>query len=133
MTTLPVKLNPLRRSLDLCQRFSDLETCLLSQSHDLEALEVGESTSSLLLGALLCPCALLPLCLDSSLLPCSLDGSSAGASWERLKDNRCEDELGESDRLTWDSGLGVGGWAIDQSLMRALVPNFPSSFDVFLN
>lgn len=84
MPTIPNTSHPLRRSLDLGQRLSDLETCLLPQSHDLESLEIGQSPSPLLLDTLLSPGALLPLCLDTSLLPLRLDRASSCASGQLL-------------------------------------------------
>jgi hypothetical protein len=66
---------PLRRSLDLSQGLSDLETCLLPQLHDLEPLEICQSSSPLLLGTLLSPRTLLPLRLNTRLLPLRLDNT----------------------------------------------------------
>jgi hypothetical protein len=89
---------------------------LLLQSEDLESLESGEAASGLLLCALLRPGSCLPLLLNPSLSPCSLDGSSASASWQLWENDGCEDDLGGSDCLTGNGGLAVGGWTINQDL-----------------
>lgn len=106
MLTIPNTSEPLRSSLDLGQRLSDLETCLLPQPQDLEPLKICQGSSPLLLGALLGPRALLPLRLNTSLLPLRLDDTSSGAPGKLLKDKGCENELREGDRLTGDGGLG---------------------------
>lgn len=97
----------LRRGLNLSHRLPDLETCLLSQLHNLESLEIGQSPSPLLLRTLLGPRALLPLRLNTSLLPLLLDNTSSCTTGELLEDQRCEDELCECDRLTGNGGLAV--------------------------
>lgn len=105
------------RSLDnLGQGLADLETCLLSQTQNLESLEVGQCSSSLLLGALLSPGALLPLGLDASLLPCSLDGTGTGSSWELGENQWGENAVRKSDGLAGNSGLRVGSWSINENL-----------------
>ena len=86
-----------RSRLQLRQRCLDLETRLLLQSHDLESLEICQSSSLLLLATLLSPRTLLPLCLDTSLLPLRLDHSSSCASWELFENKGCEDELCKGD------------------------------------
>src|ERR1700709_707885 len=88
---------PLRSSLDLGQRLANLETCLLPQSEDLESLEIRQCPSPLLLGALLGPGTLLPLCIDTSLLPMRLDYASSCGPRKLLQNQRSEDELCEGD------------------------------------
>ena len=118
------------RSLDnLGQGLSDLETCLLSQTQNLESLEVGQCSSSLLLGTLLGPGALLPLGLDTSLLPCGLDGTGAGSSWKLGENDWCKDAVGKGNSLARNGGLGVGSWSINENLIFMLVPCPPCSFD----
>ena len=120
------------RSLDnLGQGLADLETCLLSQTQNLESLEVGQCSSSLPLGALLGPGALLPLGLDASLLPCGLDGTGAGSSWKLGENQWCENEVGKGSSLAGNGGLGVGSWSIDENLKYMLVP-YPPYFDIFV-
>lgn len=106
MPTIP-NTNPLRSSLDLSQGLPDLETRLLPQFHDLESLEICQSPSPLLLGTLLRPGALLPLRVDTSLLPLRLDYASSCASWKFLQYEGSEDEFCEGDRLTGNGGLGI--------------------------
>ena len=132
MIATPNQQNPLSRSLNLCQRLSDLESLLLSQSHDLESLEIRKSLSAFLLAALLGPGTLLPLCLNSGLLPLRLDNTSSGSSWELLEDEGSEDNFGKGDRLAWYGGLGICGWSVDKSLyfnqsLRFHLPDLPDS------
>ena len=108
----------LRRGLNLRQRLSDLETCLLPQLHDLESLEIGQSPSPLPLHTLLGPRALLPLRLDAGLLPLLVDNTSSCTAGQLLEDQRGEDELREGDRLSGNGALAVCGWSVDQSLSR---------------
>ena len=100
----------------LRQRRLNLETRLLLQSHDLEPLEIRQSSSLLLLAALLGPRTLLPLCLNTSLLPLRLDNTSSCTPRELLENEGCENELCKSDRLTWNGDFGVCCWSIDEGL-----------------
>jgi hypothetical protein len=86
-----------RSRLQLRQRRLDLETRLLLQSQDLESLEICQGSSLLLLAALLSPRTLLPLCLDTGLLPLRLDNSGSCSPGELLENEGCEDELCKSD------------------------------------
>lgn len=80
---------------------------LLSQTQNLESLEIRECLSSLLLATLLGPRTLLPFRLDTGLFPLRLDYASSCTSGELLENQRGEDDVGKSDRLTGDGSLGV--------------------------
>lgn len=106
----------LRRGLDLGESLALLEPSLLLEAHDLEAVEVGEGLAALLLQRLLCPVALLPLCVDFSGLPGLLDGAGSRATGELLDDQWCEKGLVERDGAAGSRKLGVGGRSIDEGL-----------------
>lgn len=117
MLTLRNPLNLFRGSHNLGQGLADLETGLLSQSQNLESLEVGQSSPPLLLGTLLGPGALLPLRIDTGLLPRSLNGTSACSTGQLAQDEGGEDALSEGDRLTGN------GESVNESLQMLLVHN----------
>ncbi len=117
--------------LDLGERLADLETGLLAETENLEALKVCECAAALLLGTLLGPGGLLPLSLNTGLLPDGLDDTGAGSTWELLEDEWGEDNTGKGDGLTWDGDIGIGGWAINQDLIVLLV--FTRFLEFFLH
>ena len=119
MLPVPKYIKPLRRSLDLSQRFSDLETCLLSQPQNLESLEISQCSSPLLLSTLLSPSTLLPFFLNAGLLPLRLNHTSSCSPRKLLENKRSENELCESDWLTGNCGLGVCWWSVDKSLFSS--------------
>jgi hypothetical protein len=104
-----------RGSPDLSQALADLKSCLLPQSHNLEALKVGERPSPLLLCALLGPSTLCPLCLNTRLLPCLLKSAGTYSTGNLLENNGGEDEVGGRNGLAGDGCLL--GWAIDEDLL----------------
>lgn len=95
------------RGLDLGQRLALLESPLLLQPHELEAVEVGERLAALLLKLLLGPVALLPLSIDPGLLPRTLDGGGAGTAGQLLDNEGCEESVGERDGRAGSGELGV--------------------------
>lgn len=95
---------------------SSVSTHLLAESHDLEALEVGELLP--LDGALtvLCPCAGVPGGLDSGLLPGSLEGGVASGTGELGNNNGGKRNVGERDGVARDDSLGLGGRTLNKDL-----------------
>ncbi|KAB8294973.1 hypothetical protein EYC80_006925 [Monilinia laxa] len=94
----------------------NLESSPLPQSQNLESLEICQRSSLGLLLTLLCPWALLPQLLDTSLLPLLLNNTGTRGSWKALEDEWCEDDIGERDCLSGNSCELVCCWAIDKSL-----------------
>lgn len=103
----PPRSSRLCGGLDLGQSLALLEAALLLQSHNLKSVEVGESTSSRRLEALLGPVGLGPLAVDLSLGPRLLDGTGSRTTGKVGDDDRREQAVGEGDRLSGDSELGV--------------------------
>lgn len=122
----------LRSGLDLGESLALLEPSLLLEAHDLETVEVGEGLAALLLQRLLCPVALLPLCVDTSGLPGLLDGTGSGATGKLLDDEWCEKGLGEGDGTAGSRKLGVGGRSIDEGLLtrKDIVLVIPASHPI---
>lgn len=98
-----------------------LESSLLLESHDLEAVEVRQVLPSLDLIALLRPVALLPLGVDLALLPSLLDGAVSRAAEETLNRELRQEALGEGDGLPGNGQLGVCGGAVDENLRFGLI------------
>lgn len=92
------------------------KTHLLPESHNLEALKVGELLP--LDGALtvLCPGAVVPCLLNTRLLPGSLEGGVAGGTGKLLDDDGGKGDVGERDGVTGDGALGLGGRTLNQDL-----------------
>lgn len=99
--------NRLRRGPDLGQRLAFLESLLLLESHDLEAVEVRQGLPPLDLIALLCPVAGLPFGVDLRLLPLLEERAVTRASVQALDDHLGEKDLGEGEGLPGDDKLGV--------------------------
>lgn len=102
--------------LDLGQSLALLEAALLLQPQNLEAVKVGEGLPPLLLQALLVPVAGLPLGVNLSLLPGSLDGTGAGTAGNG-DNNSSQQNLGQSHGLPGNTaGVGLCGRAVNQNL-----------------
>ena len=113
--------SPLRRGLDLGQRFPLLESPLLLQAHDLEAVKVRQGLSSVCpLPRLECV-GLLPLVLDAGLLPERLDGLGPRAPCEFVDDDLGQQAVGEREFLSGDGQLRVGVGSVDEDLCKRLV------------
>lgn len=84
----------------------DLESPLLLEDHDLEAVEVAQSPSELLGGDLLGVGGLGPLGLDAGLLPELGNGAGAGAAGKGGDGKAGEGDVGESERLAGDGSVG---------------------------
>lgn len=83
-------------------------TYLLPHLHDLEPLEVVQSSPLLHRCALLGPCALIELLLDLGLFPLLRNVTYTGGTGELGDDNGGEGELCECDLLSGNGGL-LGG------------------------
>lgn len=92
---------------DLGKSLALLESALLLQAQDLEALEVGKSGPLCLHIALLGPVGVLELGVDLSLLPELLDGGRSCAARQTGEDEVGQDNVGEGDGLTGDGEGGV--------------------------
>lgn len=103
----PERTTQLCGDLDLGQRLALLESSLLLEAQDLEAVEVGQSLSPLNLFALLGPVAALPLGVDLSLLPGLGKSGLSGASGQVLDNKLGEKSLGEVQGLSGNLELGV--------------------------
>ena len=106
---LPRKLFAL--SLSLSQSLLDSVSLLLPENHDLEPLEVSQSSSSLTLGNLLSPGVGSPLGADLSGSPLLLDNSSSGTSWQS-KGYWSQNNLTQVDILA----RNTSNWTINQNL-----------------
>jgi hypothetical protein len=104
--------------LNLGQSLALFESSLLLESHNLEAVEVGQVLPSLDLLTLLGPVALLPLGVDLVLLPKLLDGTVSGATDEALNNELGEQALGQGNGLSGDSQSRVGGRTVDENLCK---------------
>lgn len=102
--------------LDLGQSLALLESSLLLESENLEAVEVGETLPPLNLIPLLGPVGLLPLGVDLGLLPGLSDGAASGAAVEALDDKGREEDLAEGNGLSGNGELGLGGRTVDENL-----------------
>ena len=102
-----IRYTHLCRGLDLGQLLALLESLLLLEAHNLEAVEVGEALPPGDLRALLGPVGLRPLGVDLVLLPLLLEGGVTGTAEEALDLERREESLGEGERLPGDSKFGV--------------------------
>lgn len=111
--------------LDLGQSLALLESSLLLESHNLEAVEVGQVLPPLDLVALLGPVALLPLGIDLVLFPKLLDNTVTGSTEEALDDELRKQALGEGDGLTRNRQGGVSGRTVDENLRKSVI-NLPS-------
>lgn len=103
--------------LDLGQSLALLESSLLLESENLEAVEVGETLPPLNLIPLLGPVGLLPLGVDLGLLPGLSDGAGSGAAVEALDDKGREEDLAEGNGLSGNGELGLGGRTVDENLL----------------
>ena len=108
-------------SLDLGEGLALLESSLLLESHNLESVEVGQGLSSLRLLLSLGPVALLPLRVDTRLLPRSLDSSCSGSPRQIRNDEGCQQDVLQAYGLPGNDELGVRRRSINQS---ALVVNY---------
>ena len=108
--------HPLCRGRDLGKSLALLETSLLLEAHDLEAVEVGEGLAALLLELLLGPVALSPLGVDAGSLPRLLDGTGPCAAGELVDDDGCEEGVGESDGGAGGGKTGDSGGSVDENL-----------------
>ena len=95
------------RGLDLGQSLSLLESSLLLESQNLEAVKVGKTLPPCDLVSLLGPVGLLPLGVDLGLLPQLLDGAGSGAADETLNAQGREEDLGEGDGLAGGGEFGL--------------------------
>lgn len=103
----PDRITQLCGGLDLGQSLALLESSLLLEAEDLEAVEVGQSLSSLNLFALLGPVAALPLGIDLSLLPGLGKSGLSGASGQVLDNELGEESLAEVQGLSGNLEVGV--------------------------
>ena len=95
---------------------SAIVSYLFLQSHNLEALKVGQVLSSLDLSILLGPAAGGELAVDFFLLPELADGASAGGARKLGDDEGSEGGVRESERVTGDNLLLLGRGTIDKHL-----------------
>lgn len=119
-----IRSNQLCGGLDLGQSLALLESSLLLESHNLEAVEVGQVLPPLDLVALLGPVALLPLGIDLVLFPKLLDNTVTGSTEEALDDELRKQALGEGDGLTRNRQGGVSGRTVDENLRKSVI-NLP--------
>lgn len=91
-------------------------TYLLSESEDLEALEVGQVLPPLSALSLLSNGALSPLSIDLVLLPELLDGASAGSAGEFGNDEGGESGVSERKGVTRNDLVLLGGRTVNQDL-----------------
>lgn len=103
----PERTTQLCGGLDLGQSLALLESSLLLEAQNLEAVEVGQGLSPLNLVALLGPVAALPLGIDLGLLPSLGEGGLSGASGQVLNDELGEESLAEVQGLSGNLELGV--------------------------
>lgn len=103
----PERTTQLCGSLNLGQSLALLESSLLLEAQNLEAVEVGQGLSPLNLLALLGPVAALPFGVDLSLLPSLGQGGLSGAPVQVLDDELGEKSLAEVQGLSGNLELGV--------------------------
>lgn len=92
---------------DLGQSLALLESALLLEAQDLEALEVGQSGPLGLHVALLGPVGVLELLVDLFLRPQLLDGGRPGGTGQAGDDEVGQDNIGERNSLAGDGKVGV--------------------------
>ncbi|KAL2292871.1 hypothetical protein FJTKL_07924 [Diaporthe vaccinii] len=102
--------------LDLGDGLALLESSLLLEAQDLEAVEVGQGRSLGLLGLGLGPVGRLPLAVDLGLLPELLDGWRPGAPGQVGYHEVGEQDVGEGNGLSGNSEGGIGGGAVNKGL-----------------
>lgn len=95
-------------------------THLLSQAHNLEALEVGELLALDGALAVLGPGAVVPGAVNTNLLPEGLESSVTGGAGKLLNDNGGQREVREGGGVAGYGNLGVGGRTLDKDLFHAL-------------
>ena len=95
-------------------------THLLSQAHNLEALEVGELLALDGALAVLGPGAVVPGAVNTNLLPESLKGSVTGGAGKLLNDDGSQREIREGGGVAGDGSLGVGRGTLDKDLFHTL-------------
>ena len=93
-----------------------LQTHLLPEAHDLEALEVVEVSPLGLLSALLGVVAVVELALDLLGLPLLLEGNGASSAGELLDDEAGERNARERGGVTGDRGLDGGSGTLNENL-----------------
>jgi hypothetical protein len=103
----PERITQLCGGLDLGQSLSLLESSLLLEAQNLEAVEVSQCLSPLNLVALLGPVAALPLGINLSLLPGLGQGGLSGTSGQVLDNELGEKGLAEVQGLSGNLQLGV--------------------------
>jgi hypothetical protein len=91
-------------------------TYLLSESENLEALEVGQVLPPLSALSLLSNAALSPLSIDLVLLPELLDGATAGSAGEFGNDEGGESGVSERKGVTGNDLVLLGGRTVNQDL-----------------
>jgi hypothetical protein len=96
-------------------------THLLSQAHNLEALEVGKSLALDGTLTVLGPGAVVPGAVNTNLLPESLEGSVTGGAGKLLNDDGGQREIREGGGVAGDGSLGVGGRTLDKDLFSYTV------------
>lgn len=79
-------------------------THLLPQPHNLEPLKIRKCTSLLPLFPFLRPRALIPLLLNTLLLPSLCNRTGTCCPWKFWDDDRCEDGVCERDGVPRDGG-----------------------------
>ena len=104
------------RSLDLGESLALLETALLLEAQDLEALKVRQVLPPVVLVALLSPVGLVPLVVNFRRLPLLLQLGMTGATVKVLDNEGREESPGEAKGLSAGGELGVGGGALDEHL-----------------
>ena len=93
-----------------------LQTHLLPEAHNLEALEVVEVSPLGDLLALLGVVAVVELLLDLLGFPLLLDGGGAGGAGKLVDHETGERDVGERGGVARDRGLGGGGGTVDKDL-----------------
>lgn len=101
-----------KRACVMCQSSGSVvsqtgATYLLPQPHHLEALKVGQRPPLGGLSAGLGPGAVVPLLLDTGLLPGSLDGTVARGADDLVENYGGEGDVGEGSGVAGDGGGGV--------------------------
>lgn len=96
------------------------ETHLLPEPENLEALKVGQVLPPVGALGLLGVVALGPLAIDLVLLPQLLDGASTGSARELGNDEVGEGGVVESENVTGDDLLFLGGRTVNEDLLSSL-------------
>jgi hypothetical protein len=113
---------PLCARLDLGQSLALLETALLLQPQDLEAVEVGEGLPPLVLDTLLVPVAGLPLAIDIGLLPSGLEGTAPCGTGQLGDNDRGQEDIGQGKGLPGNTaGVGLCCGAVNENLQVVLL------------